>query len=296
MTISVNIKAGNTIADSKVNVEGFEKYVITSAERNSFGFGTDSLLKEAIGKLMGKNPDYAYLTKNQTELYNKYNWSEVTVILNAKSTEILELSSKPSIIKTQTFRNNSSVTAVCNASISSQITNTVTSTWSSSNSVSFNEKVKCKATFLGLGIEEETTFGYSYNWGQGGSNSQTETIGSTSGFSVTLNPGVSVQANLISSKGTMKIRIVYTATLIGETVFDYSNTYNGHHYYASSINDVIERAGSPRSVDITEEIDIDYYSNSQIDIIDAEGKITNSFFSNKPSICSEFVSEPINNA
>ncbi len=59
-------------------------------------------------------------------------------------------------------------------------------------------------------------------------------------------------------------------------------------------NDVIDKVGSPRSVDITEEINIDYFSHSQIDIIDSDGKLQQTFLANNRSMCSAFISKPLN--
>jgi hypothetical protein len=109
--------------------------------------------------------------------------------------------------------------------------------------------------------------------GQGGSESKSVTVGSTSGVSVELDPGESIEAQLTASRGVMKVRITYRAYLAGNTAINYNPTFKDHHFWALDIGGVMQAGGINNSIQFTEDIEIGYFSNAKIELRDTKGKL-----------------------
>ncbi|WP_027393890.1 follicular epithelium yolk protein subunit [Aquimarina latercula] len=267
MGISISIVAGQDQAASSVNASGSVQHVITDEERTTFKLG-DKQLKDAVNKYFGKSPNDAYLHSPTPwgDLYKKYNWPQVQMVLVVQSAEILGITSEPVIVKTQDFTNNSSIKGTFNVAISESLNNTTSSNWSTGGTLTIGQKFSYGVKFLGAGAEGETSLSYSQSWGVGGQESKSITVGSTSGVSVELDPGESVVAELSASRGVMKVRIRYNAYLIGNTAVNYNPTYKKHHFWSLGIGGVMSKGGVSNSVQSTEDIEIGYYSNSKIEL------------------------------
>lgn len=274
MPVDVSVTAGPDKTSSSVVVGGSEQHVITDDERNTFKLN-DSQLKKAVGAYFGKEPNDAYLHSPTPwgDLYKTYSWPQVQTVFVADSAEILAITSEPVIVKTQDFINSSSKTGVFNVAISEQVQNTSTSTWSTGGTLTIGRKINIGIKFLGIGGEAENTLSYSQSWGIGGSESLSVTVGSTSGVKVTLEPGESVTAVLSASRGTMKVRVRYKAYLIGSTAVNYNPTYQGHHFWALPIADVMKSGGIPNENLSTQDMSIGYYSNSKVELKDKDGAL-----------------------
>ncbi|MBD8489089.1 follicular epithelium yolk protein subunit [Echinicola sp. CAU 1574] len=275
MGISISIIAGKDKSVSSVNASGTVQHVITDDERTTFRLG-DKQLKDAVKAYFGKSPNDAYLHSPTPwgDLYKKYSWPQVQMVLVVQSAEILGITSEPVIVKTQEFTNDSSKKGTFNVAISETLSNTTSSNWSTGGTLSVGQKISYGVEFLGSGVKGETTLSYSQSWGIGGQESKSITVGSTSGVSVTLDPGESVLAELSASRGVMKVRIKYNAYLIGNTAINYNPTYKGHHFWSLGIGGVMSSGGVKNSVQSTEDIDIGYYSNSKIELKDkTSGKL-----------------------
>lgn len=257
------------------------------------------------------------------DLYKTYNWPEVQTVLEVQRATIIDINSKPEIIATKLFKNNSNKSATFDCSISEKVNNTTESNWSETDGIEVGQKFTYELGFLGDGGGGETSLKYTHEWGKGESESSAVTIGSTSGVEVDLEPGESIDAVLTASRGVMKVKIFYIARLIGSIAVNYDPTYKGHHFDHVDINDVIKAynvaipIGDPcgyawesdrtehvvyRSVDghihalwfqneqwrhkdltpatiiptsiqFTEDIEIGYYSNSQIELMSPSGQI-----------------------
>ncbi|APJ03582.1 hypothetical protein [Silvanigrella aquatica] len=273
MSISVRIRAGSNMQNSSVYAEGSEFHIITDSERYSFNIGSDADLKNAVGKYFGKNPNDAYLHSPTPwgDLYKTYGWPQTQTNLTVASSTIAEITSEPSIVKTQTFKNNSSVAGTFDVSISEEVSNTVESNWNNSSSVSFGQSISYNVSFLGTGGGGETSFGFEQTWGKGGSNSKSVTVGSSSGVTVLLQPGESVKSILTATRGYMNVRLVYRANLSGTCAVNYNPTFQGHHFWGLGINNVVNAAGSSNNVQIVEDIKIGYYSDSELILEDLNG-------------------------
>lgn len=271
MGLEVSIVAGKDAASSSVKVTGSEQHVISDTEVVTFGVG-DSALKNAVDKYFGKAPNDAFLHSPTpwNDLYKTYGWPQVQTVLDVQSATITGISVNPSVIASKTLTNDSKVPATFHADISQSVTNTATSSWSSTSTLSFSQSITYKVGLEGLGeVGGSTTFGFSQAFGQGGSNSQSTTVGSSTGVSVQLDPGQSVIADLTATKGTMNIRVVYNAHLTGDTAINYNPTYKGHHFWALGIGGVMSAGGIGNSHTITEDIEVGYYADSKVVLRDA---------------------------
>lgn len=267
MGIDIIIVAGLTTGSSSVTAAGSVQHVITDTEVNTFGI-SDQSLKDAIGKYFGKNPNDAYLHSDTPwgDLYKTYNWPQVQVVLVVDSATITGITSEPVIVATQDFSNNSTVKGTFNVSISDQVANTSSSTWSQTDSITVGQKFTYKVEFLGTGAGGETSMSYSHTWGQSTTDSLTVTVGTQSGVSVPLDPGESVKAQLSASRGVMKIRVVYKAYLIGSTAINYNPTFKDHHFFCLDIDQVMAAGGISNLKTFTEDIEIGFYANSTIQL------------------------------
>jgi hypothetical protein len=255
--ITVSIVAGTDAAHSSVNATGSVQHIITDKEVGSFGI-QDGALKNAIGKYFGKNPNDAYLHSPTpwNDLYKTYGWAEVQTVLVVQSAQLTGITSEPVVVATKSFTNQSSKKATFDASISDQVSNTTESNWSSTNSIEVGQKITYNVGFLGTGGGGETSMTYNHTWGQGGSESKSVTVGSSSGVSVELDPGESIEAQLTASRGVMKVRITYKAYLTGNTAINYNPTFKDHHFWALDIGGVMQAGGINNSIQFTEDIEV----------------------------------------
>jgi hypothetical protein len=58
-------------------------------------------------------------------------------------------------------------------------------------------------------------------------------------------------------------------TLAGDTAINYSDPYQGHHFWGLDINAVMQAGGLPTSIITTEVLSVNFYANSQIILKDA---------------------------
>ena len=173
-------------------------------------------------------------------------------------------------LKSQIFENYSSKSGKFDVSISDSATNTVTNTWQTGGTLTFEQKITYEVGFLGTGGGGETSFGFSQSWGEGGSKSTSQTFGSSSGVMVTLEPHQSVKSVLSATRGVMKIRVQYKAYLIGQTAVNYGSTFKGHHFWGLPIQNVMEGANNQNLIHSTEDIEVGYFSNGKITLQDVK--------------------------
>ena len=272
--ISISVVAGPDVNTSSVIATGSVQHIITDAEVSSFKIN-DSELKQAVAKYFGKAPNDAYLHSPTPwdDLYKRYNWPQVQTVMVVDSARITGITSNPEVIASNKFSNKSSVPGTFNAGVSTQISNTESTTWTETTSLSISESLNWKVSFEGLGeAGGSVTWGFTQTFAKAETQSQTVTVGSTEGISVTLQPGQSVSANLNTTRGTMNIRIVYRAYLTGVTAINYNPTYKDHHFWALPISNVMSAAGIPNSIMVTQDVQIGYYSNASVTLSDSDGK------------------------
>lgn len=284
MAISISINAGSDAASSSVSVTGSVQHVITDSERTAFNI-QDASLKNAVNSYFGKAPDDAYVCSPTPwgDLYQTYGWPQVQTFLTVQSATIIGVTSDPTILNTQTFKNTSSHPATFNCGITQEVSVSAETSWSETSAVEIGQSVSYGVSFLGAGAEGETTMNFSQTWEKGGSESETVTVGSSAGVSLELDPGQSVEAELTASKGVLTVQVVYQVTLSGTTAVNYSDPYQGHHFWGLPINSVMQAANLPTVITTTETITVDYYANSSIVLKDASGQQT-SFAAATPGV------------
>ena len=268
---NISIVAGKDKGSSSVQVTGQVQHVITDEERNTFHLNDDQL-KKAVEKYFGKRPNDAYLHSPTpwNDLYKTYGWEQTQTVITSTSAEILEITSEPVALKTQTFENNSSYEAEFNVSVTDTVTDTSESSWETGGTFTVGQMIKYEVGFLGTGGGGETSFSYSQSWGIGGKKSKSVTVGSTSAVTITLKPKQAVEAILSASRGVMKVRVRYRSRLIGTTAINYNPTYKGHHFWDLGIGGVMSASDISNSIESVEDIELGYYSNGNIEIKDKE--------------------------
>jgi hypothetical protein len=278
MPIAVSVNAGANAASSTVTTTGSVQHIITDAERAAFKID-DAGLKAALAIFKGQAPDDAFVCSPTPwgDLYSTYGWPQVQTLLSVQSSTILEVTSVPTTVASQRFENTSGVAAEFNCGITQAVTVGTESTWSQSTAVGIGQTISYEIGFLGSGAGGETSLTYEETWEKGGSESESVTLGTSSGLTVTLQPGQSVEADLIASRGVLKVQVVYQLTLTGYVAMNYSTPFNGHHFWAAEVNAVMAAAGYPTSIVSTETIEIDYYANSTITLKNPAGQVLRSF-------------------
>jgi hypothetical protein len=278
MGITVSINAGADASSSSVTATGSVQHVITDAERTAFKI-QDSALKNAVKAYYGKSPNDAYVCSPTpwNDLYTTYGWPQVQSLLVVQSAKVLGVTSTPTVVATQTFKNSSSEAATFNCGMTQEVSVTNESSWSNTQSVGIQQSISYGVSFLGTGASGESSLSYTQTWEQGGSQSQSMTLGTSAGVEIELGPGKSVEAQLTASKGTLTVQIVYQLTLSGNVALNYNPTYKGHHFWTFDVNSVLAAGGIPITITTTETIEIGYYANSQIVLTDGTGQTVASF-------------------
>jgi len=264
--IAITTAPSGNPSGSTVSATGTDQHIITDTERNTFKI-QDSDLKDAVRQYFGKAPNDAYLSSPTpwNDLYKTYGWPQVQTLVSIQSATVTGSTTSSTALSEKVFTNNSSTPATFTADLTQSVTDTTETNWSQSNSVTVSQSVHYGIDIVG----GETTFSYNYNWGQGGSQTNSVTVGDSSGVSVELQPGQSVIAKLTANRSKVTVRVVYNATLSGDTAINYNPTYQGHHFWALDINAVLNAAHKATTATITTDIEIGYYSNGTVTIVDA---------------------------
>jgi len=271
--ININIVAGHNKAASSVHATGSVRHVITAKERTTFRLG-DKQLKDYVKAFFGKSPTDAYLHSPTKwhDLYERYSWPQVEMLLVVRDARILEITSQPVIVTSSEFANNSSHAGTFEVGVSDTVTNTTAFSWSLGGTLTIGQSLEVGIGLEGTGIKGEASWSYSQSWGIGGQKSKSITVGSSSSVSVELEPGEAIVATLSASRGVMKVRIRYNAYLIGSTAVNYKNKFKGHHFFSLPISGVMSKGGATNLVESTEDIEIGYYANSKIELTDKKTK------------------------
>jgi hypothetical protein len=276
MPLTISVNAGPDAQSSTVTVSGTDLHIITDGERAAFNI-EDASLKSAVAAYFGEAPDDAFLCSPTPwgDLYQTYGWQQVQTTLAVQSATILGVSGNPAILSSQIFKNDSSIPADFNTGITQEVAVGTESNWTNSSALEVGQTISYEIGFLGSGAGGETSMSFTETWEEGGSESETVTLGTSSGVVVTLQPGQAVEAELEASKGVLQVQIVYQLTLAGVTAINYGDTYKDHHFWGLDINAVMQAGGLPTSIVTTETLSVDFYANSQIILKDPSGNVVN---------------------
>ena len=266
----IKIIAGATAEESSVSFTGENVNIIANSERASFGIGSDDDLKRAVEKHFGKWPTDAYLhgpTKAEwgEDLYKQYGWNQVQRVLRPVRAQILDIKSKPTILAVKNLKNESDRKSTFTTSISESVTDSVSTQWSSSSKIKFEQSIKYDVNFLGTGGGGETKFGFEQDWGKSETKSKSTTVSTATEVSFELKPRESAVVQLSASSGTMRVQITYQAYLTGHVVVNYYPKYKDHHFHSLSIQEVL--GNKSNSVEVTEDIALNFYSNASAKVM-----------------------------
>ena len=240
--------------------------MITDNERQLFGI-TDAPLKNAVEKYFGKLPNDAYVRSPTpwNDLYKLYGWDQVTAVLTVNNATIVGVSSQSTIIDGNSFCNISPISATFNVPIQNSFTNTYEDSWIT-DGISFDQTISYEVGFMGTKGGRETKFGFSAQFGSGGSRSTEVMVGLASSFTVELGPNQAFEAVHTVTRSELKARITYTVSLTGLTVIHYNPGHQHEGFMALPIVDVMRAGGLSNLRQITEDIDIVYYSNGKVEM------------------------------
>ncbi|MBJ7222567.1 MULTISPECIES: MspA family porin [unclassified Brenneria] len=273
MSIRINVTTSGEQSSISTSAVGVVRNIISDTERNTFQLN-DNQLKRAFEITLGRWPNDAFLRSPTPwgDLYDRFNWQQVQRTLRPRNIRVLSQTSRPEIVLTQDFINNSSVAGTFDASISQTVENTVTSTWSTGGALTVGHSVEYGINFLGTGVTGNSSISYTQEWGVGGSRSTSVTLGMQSGVTIPLGPGQAVTAELVATRGTMRIQVEYIASLQGHAAANYNPPHNGHHFWRGVLSRMMSETNISNSVVSTETINIGFYSHSQIILRDKRTK------------------------
>ncbi|RVE53786.1 hypothetical protein evm_001448 [Chilo suppressalis] len=265
----VNIKASLIEGVSAVDFVGSTLDVISDQEIQTFGLATEPL-KNAADRYSGGKPDDVFL-KSPTpwgDLYKTYGWAEVRRRLTPQSAKIIGIRSQPVIVTTQEFKNDSSVNATYNAGITQQVQETVSNTWTKGGELTVGAEISYSVDLAVASVGGTASMSYASSWGRENTQSKSVTVGSTSAIEVELKPGQVAIATLHAIRGTLEVEVNYTATLEGSVACNYGKKHKDHHFWSYDVNEVLGAAGMRKSIDSTEVLKIDFYSDAKVQLMD----------------------------
>ena len=271
LSVDIKVVMINDKPQVKASASGTVLQVISNDQEQALGINGTSLTR-AVDKYFGKAPNNVYV-KSPTpwgDLYNKYNWQQTSFNMTAVKADVISVTSTPTILSTNTFRNTSSVVATYNASMSYSTNTTLTSSWSTTTTVTTGVKITASAEFEGIGGSEEFSITQSTADQKGGSTSHSTTLTAGSGVQVTLQPGQTVHAHLISSVGTAKVRVTYRVNAEGFVAVNYNPTFKGHHFWALPAKNVMAAGGISMDGTQVQDFEITYFSNATVTVTDQE--------------------------
>ena len=221
MGMNITVLVGDTVETSVVQVSGDTWYQTTDAELATFGL-TDDFVRAAF-KAEGSTATDVYRHEPSPGglFVNDRMWGQyfghgvpVSTHLIAASGKVVGLSSKPEIVAHKRFHNGSSLPVTESGGISVAVTESVTSSWSESNTITAGIEIGYK---LGP-VEGKVKFEFSHNWTWGGSETKSTTLGSNDNVSVLLGPGQGIDAQLTANLGQITVEITYVASLAGDVI------------------------------------------------------------------------------
>lgn len=265
----VDIVAGKDAESSTVTVSGSVQRVVTRQDISDMQLSNDNI-KRGIEAFGGKAPDSVFVvgpTPPPDDLFAKYGWQQTTVVLSVVKSEVIGLENKPVIINSDKLQNHTKETATFKADVTSSASTDVSMTWEESFAFTVGQKITYK---IGIGVAElggETSFEFQSSMGKSETKSESFTVGSDAGISVDLPPGEEAVAQLTATRGSLKIRVTYEASLGGNVAVNYGKPYKlpgydqGHHFYGVPIAQILAAANLPSTFMIVEDIEVGFYSD-----------------------------------
>nr|P09352.1 RecName: Full=Spherulin-2A [Physarum polycephalum]AAA29980.1 spherulin 2a precursor [Physarum polycephalum]prf//1402254C spherulin 2a [Physarum polycephalum] len=266
MAFQVNAHVGNRTASS----HGVVERIMTDSDRRAFGLDGDNLFR-AVERFRGRWPTGAWVRSpaiaGGVDLYQAYahqGWRQVVTRLEPISSTIHHPNTDRTTVVTARLSNNSSFPGEFFANLSNETTNSATTSWSSTHGIEVGQSVSYS---IGV-VSGETSFGYSYQWGRGGEQTTASSVSFVTGVTVHLQPGQGVIVRLLAEQGWARITTRYRASLTGHVAQNFNPPHQGHHFWAHSVNSILQASGLPTQIFIENTVDVGFFANSHVDMQD----------------------------
>ncbi|XP_061717267.1 spherulin-2A-like [Cydia pomonella] len=230
--ITVHIKAAAK-NESSVTFTGTDRNIISDIEMRSFNI-TTSNLKDAVRAYSGGSPSDVFV-KSPTpwgNLYERFNWKEVTRITNVKRAKITYIATEAVILSKYNCTNQSNRSEiVCDvkADVVNYVKNNFIGKEMSINS-EYNIDLVClhRKLVLRLGVNNFTE----------------DPMNLQINDKITLEPPQSAVYVLNATKVNIDVIVDYESSIIGDVATNFNPRYKGHHFWVYNIRELIGSVGS----------------------------------------------------
>jgi hypothetical protein len=298
MAISYHLTGNTTDGTTNSSYAGSLERTITDEDQKKLGLTEDVLIK-ALKEIRDYSPGSAYLhapapaqyLKGIGDMYKAYGWPQATVSLKPISAKIHASDNQLQQVAVEHLKNDSSVPGTFHAQGTANLSNSISNSWSNTNTVSFSETIEVKLTILGTGVQSNTTIGYNHAWGE----TKTETFeygfGVSTGVDVRLDPGQAVDVLIYANVGQYTAEITYDVDIAGgDCAYSWpeDDWHGGHHNWSIDAKYVAYKAASlPQT--IVETVKFGFASDGTCKLTDpkngnvlAESDISSTPGGNKP--------------
>ncbi|XP_061725234.1 uncharacterized protein LOC133531129 [Cydia pomonella] len=216
---------------------------------------TDELLQKALFTLTGLQTEV--FLANDNDVYKNYELEPVKTLLKPNGTKIKVIQEEVILNKLQTYNNYATENSQI-ITLAGNIEDNVTCVYKQKDVFPTEIKHIIDVHSINKNWSMQSNFGRDF--------SETQSIPIVdASFTVTLGPKQDATAILGATKVTVLIQINYLAVLTGNVLakFDSSYVWGYEHY---DIKTIMDEAGMPHSVRLSEEISIEFYTNCSIKV------------------------------
>jgi hypothetical protein len=268
MPIEISVVVGSDFNNPTLTATGRDAQLITQEERETFGVTDEPLLK-AIGLFRGRVPDQVHLRNHR--FFDQYQWTKTHRVLEPTSIEVVSLEMQPVALATSRYENlRGSQPVTYSGSLSYAGVVTASTNWSQLSKLSLTQKFIYKIGVPGTEIGGETHLGFEASYGTSASQTRTTTITTANAISLVVDPGCRAKAVLSARKGVLKVKVTYRAYLEGDAYYDYSDTHEDHHRWATPIESLMEAGGISNSQYVSEVLEIGFYADGRVTVSDED--------------------------
>lgn len=263
---NIDIRSVQRGGSNEVSLTGQTKETISDKERSSFGL-TDQNVKDGVELYFGKRPTDVYLrSPTPGNLYETYEWQQVSKTLRASGSRIVNVATKSEMIAHQVYENLEAVDTVVNVAMRRTVGNTVTIKWNTEAELTASRYIRIDVSFTYKSLK------YKYRTKLYEEMSKTEpmTIGTDCFLNVTLQPGKSIISELHATKAVVRSELDYEAYLSGVVAACYAEKYKGHRFWALDVLAIMEHAELKNSVMVEQNVVGQFYENPRLIVRDRE--------------------------
>ncbi|XP_063622978.1 spherulin-2A-like [Cydia splendana] len=249
--IIVNIKAAAK-NESSVTIAGTDRNIISDIEMISFDI-TTSNLKAAVRAYSGGSPNDVFVKRPTPwgNLYERFNWTEVTRVTNVKRAKIINIATEVvTLSKYNCINQSNSTEIVCDvkADVNNYVSNNFTGKRMSINA-EYNIDLVClnRKLMLRLGVN---------NFTEDAMNLQIKE-------KISLEPTQSAVYVLNATKVNIDVLVDYESSVFGDVAANFYPRYKGHHFWVYNVRELIKTIGSMSAVqNNTDIITMEYFINA----------------------------------